>query len=95
MIVLEKEPLAALRAGFTHVVWVKQDGVIFSDSAQAQRDEIAEWFVRFGMYEEDVDSVYCRRVGDTLHIGHRDGPVYMVFGFQDPNKAMQFKLAWG
>lgn len=82
-----------LHPEFHNLVWVKLEGRILSDEAQDQRDQLAEWFLRSDVGEEDMDSVYvdadCGLSTWKAHATH------MVFGFRDPNKAILFKLAWG
>lgn len=75
-----------------HVVWLKVNGYLMSDEAQEQRDELAEWFLRSGVEEEDMDSVFT----DGSAIANwKVQAKYMVFAFRDPKKASLFKLAWG
>jgi hypothetical protein len=73
-------------------IYVKLDGPMLSEEAQAQREALAEWFLRFGFEEEDMDSIY---VGDSSPSVWKAQATHMVFGFKDPQKAMMFKLAWG
>jgi hypothetical protein len=82
-----------LNPEFKHVVWVKMDGHIMSESAQEQRDQLAMWFLRSNIEESDIESVYA-----TINENKpswRIPATHMIFAFKDPQKAALFKLAWG
>jgi hypothetical protein len=76
-----------------HLVWVKIDGYMMSEEAQNQRDSLAEWFLRQGIDEGDMDSVYTN--DQASPIKWKNHSTHMVFAFRDPLKATLFKLAWG
>ena len=82
-----------LNPSFEHLVWVKVAGHLMSESAQDQRDQLAEWFLRSNIKEEDMDSVYTSIDGSKA--SWKAQTTHMVFAFKDPHKAALFKLAWG
>lgn len=76
-----------------HHVWVKLPGYMMSEEAQDQRDQLAEWFLRQGFEEEDMDSIYTTENNSTPQ--WKSNATHMVFAFRDAKKATLFKLAWG
>jgi hypothetical protein len=82
-----------LNPEFPYIVWVEIDGYMMSEKAQDQRDAMAEWFLRSDFEEDDMDSVYTSK--DAARNYWKSTATHMVFGFKDPQKAVQFKLAWG
>lgn len=82
-----------LNPAFPHLVWVEIAGHMMSEPAQDQRDALCEWFLRAGVEETDMDSVYTNKLGTQEF--WKASATHMVFAFKDPQKAMQFKLAWG
>ena len=82
-----------LNPDMPHHVVVAIDGYMMSEEAQDQRDALAEWFLRSGVEEEDMDSVYTNL--ETTETRWKRQATHMVFAFKDAQKATLFKLAWG
>ena len=83
----------ALNPEMPHRIQVPIAGYMMSEEAQDQRDQLAEWFLRQGFEEEDMDSVYINE-NEQSAMWKRQA-THMVFAFRDSKKATLFKLAWG